>query len=487
MIQRFFKDSAVYTIGNILTRGMAIFMLPIYTRLLSPSDYGVIDMISIIGSLINVTIALEINQGFGRYYSETVSAKEQDEYSSTSLWFVLFAYSTFLIFSMLFSNWLNDKIIGSNYSIAIFQIALFSIWGNGIFLFLQNQLRWYMLSKEYTIVGVVYTFVSYSITIVLMLVYKLGATAVFWGLFLGNVTAAILSWYYAKGKFKLVFVWEKLQIMLNYSIPLIPASVGTIALLYIDRIAIKNLMSLSDVGIFGIAFRFSAIVSLVLSGFQTAMAPLIYQNYKNVEAPVEIARIFKYFLLSVLSFITALSFFSKEVLIVFTTPAYYGAAQIIPIISFATLFLAMNIFTPGLSLAKKTKIIAVINIFAGVLNTVLNYSLIPHFGIIGASISTLLSSIVTFIIYMKYSQKYFHVPYEWSKIISVFSVGMFFVFIIGWIENIISTTLFPMIVFKSIILILIILFMVKTLIGIKKSNELFHYFSNIISNRISKK
>ncbi|MDP3684826.1 MAG: oligosaccharide flippase family protein, partial [Ignavibacteria bacterium] len=279
MIQRFFKDSAVYTIGNILTRGMAIFMLPIYTRLLSPSDYGVIDMILIIGSLINVTIALEINQGFGRYYSETDSIKEQDEYSSTSLWFVLFAYSFFLVFSMLFSNWLNDNLIGSNYPVTIFQIALISIWGNGIFLFLQNQLRWYLFSKEYTIVGIVYTFVSYSITIVLMLVYKMGAVAVFWGLLSGNVAAAILSWYYAKGKYKLVFVWEKLQIMLNFSIPLIPASVGTIALLYIDRIAIKNLMSLSDVGIFGIAYRFSAIVSLVLSGFQTAMAPLIYKNY----------------------------------------------------------------------------------------------------------------------------------------------------------------------------------------------------------------
>lgn len=462
-------------------------MLPIYTRLLSPADYGVIDMILLIGSFINVTIALEINQGFGRYYSETDSIKEQDEYSSTSLWFVLVAYSFFLIFSLIFSNWLNDKIIGSNYSVTVFQIALISIWGNGIFLFLQNQLRWYLLSKEYTIVGVVYTFVSYSLTIVLMLVYKFGTTAVFLGLLSGNVTAAILSWYYAKGKYKLVFVWEKLEIMLSYSIPLIPASIGTIVLLYIDRIAIKDLMSLSDVGIFGIAFRFSAIVSLVLSGFQTAMAPLIYQNYKNVEAPFEIARIFKYFLLSVLSFIIALSFFSKEVLIVFTTPAYYEAAKIIPIISFATLFLAMNIFTPGLSLVKKTKIIAFINIFAGVLNTVLNYSLIPHFGIIGASASTLLSSIVTFIIYMKYSQKYFYVPYEWSKIITVFCVGIFFVLLIRPVENIININLLPLILFKIVVLVLIILFMLKTLIGFKKSNELLKYFSNIISNKIAKK
>ncbi|MCL5027886.1 MAG: oligosaccharide flippase family protein [Bacteroidetes bacterium] len=461
-------------------------MLPIYTRLLSPADYGVIDMISIIGSLINVTIALEINQGFGRSYSETESIKEQDEYSSTSLWFVLFAYTLFLIFSLLFSNWLNEKIIGSNYSVTIFQIAVISIWGNGIFLFLQNQLRWYLYSKEYTIVGIVYTFVSYSITIVLMLVYKIGVVAVFWGLLSGNIAAAILSWYYAKGKYKLSFVWKKLKVMLNFSIPLVPASVGTIALLYIDRIAIKNLMSLSDVGIFGIAYRFSAIVSLVLSGFQTAMAPLIYQNYKNVEAPAEIARIFKYFLLAVLSFIIALSFFSKEVLIIFTTHAYFEAAKIIPIISFATLFLAMNIFTPGLSLAKKTKIIAAINIFAGVLNTVLNYSLIPHFGIIGASVSTLLSSILTFIIYMKYSQKYFHVPYEWPKIISVFCVGMFFVFIFRSVENMININIVPLILFKLVVLLLIILFMIKILIGFRKSKELLKYFSNVLSKKLSK-
>lgn len=487
MIKRFFKDSAIYTLGNILTRGLAIFMLPIYTRLLSPSDYGVIDMISIIGSLVNVTIALEINQGFGRYYSESTSETEQDEFSSTTLWFVLGAYTAFLIPSILFSHWMNDKIIGPNYPVSIFQVALFSIWGNGIFVFLQNQLRWYTLSKEYTIVGIVYTFVSYIITIVLMLVYKLGAIAVFWGLFLANVSAAVLSWYYAKGKFKLVFVREKLKIMLNYSVPLIPASVGTIALLYIDRIAIKNLMSLSDVGIFGIAYRFSAIVSLVLSGFQTAMAPLIYQNYKNLETPPEIARIFKYFLIAVLTFITALSFFSKEVLMVFTTAAYYDAAEIIPIISFASLFLAMNIFTPGLSLAKKTKVIAVINICAGVLNTVLNYTLIPYMGIRGAGLSTLLSSILTFIIYIKYSQKYFYVPYDWSQIIPVFSVVMFTVFVIGWLESIISISLFPIILFKLVFLLFVILFMIKTLVGIKKTNELFRYFSTMVGNRNSQK
>ncbi len=468
MIRRFFKDSAIYTFGTIVTRGIQIIMVPIYTRLLTPSDYGIMDMLMVVASFANVTVALEIGQGFARYYSDATELKDKIEYSSTTFWFVVLMYSIFLFISFAFARNLNSIIVGKSSNLVIFQIAMIAIWGGGIFNFLRNQLKWYLKSKYFAISSIIYTAIAYSITIVLMVIFHLGVIGVFWGMVVGYIAGNLASWYFSKSNYKLTFNFSKFKEMLHFSLPLVPSSVGSILLLYIDRIAIKDLMKLSDVGIFGVGYRFAAIISIVLAGFQTALVPLIYQNYKKSETPNEIAKIFYYFLIIVLGFILLLSLFSHELLVIFATPAYYEAAKIIPIISFSTLFLSLYIFTVGLSLAKKTKLIAAINILAAILNTALNFSLIPLFGIIGASISTLISGIVLFVLNMYFSQKYFYVPYNWYKIISVFLITTGIIYLSILMESFVGINLYIMIVIKIFIFIIIGWSIIRTLVGKQK-------------------
>lgn len=468
MIKKFFKDSAVYSFGTVITRGIQIVMVPIYTRLLTPSDYGIMDMLMVVAGFANVAVALEIGQGFSRFYSDATTEVDKMEYSSTSLWFVLATYSLFLVVALLFAGDFNSVIISSRSSVLIFQIAMISIWGSGVFTYLRNQLRWYLKPKYFALSSIIYTFVAYSTTIVLMVVFHFRVLGVFWGMIAGYGAGNLASWYFSKSNYRFTFNFAKLKEMLHYSIPLVPGSIGTVLFLYIDRIAIKDLMSLSDVGIFGIAYRFAAIVSLVLAGFQTALIPLIYQNYKKSETPGEIVRIFNYFLIIVLAFVLALSLFSHEALVIFTTPSYYPAGRIIPIISFATLFMSLYIFTVGLAIAKKTKIIATINIIGAVLNTGLNFSLIPVLGIAGASLSTLISGMILFIVNMYFSQKYFFVPYKWLNITAAFLVSMGVIPLAIFLETITALSFLVMVAIKLVILGLAVWIIIRLLIGKQK-------------------
>ena len=70
MVKDFFKDSTIYVLPTIIMYGTNFFLLPLYTRVLNPSDYGILDMIRIFESLALLTVALEINQGLGRYYMD---------------------------------------------------------------------------------------------------------------------------------------------------------------------------------------------------------------------------------------------------------------------------------------------------------------------------------------------------------------------------------------------------------------------------------
>jgi len=112
-----------------------------------------------------------------------------------------------------------------------------------------------------------------------------------------------------------------------------------------------------------------------------------------------------------------ISLFSREILRLFTTPPYYGAWAIIPVLAVASVCSKMYIFAPGLDIEKKTKRIALINIAAAVVNVVLNLFLIPHLGILGSALATLISSVILFFAYMHMSQKFYPIPYRWGVIL----------------------------------------------------------------------
>ena len=167
-----------------------------------------------------------------------------------------------------------------------------------------------------------------------------------------------------------------------------PSAIAVFVAIYIDRLAIKSLLDMQSVGLYAIGYRVAAIVSLLLFGFQSALTPLVFNDLDNSNTPNEIARIFRFFLALVLPLLVFIILFSKELLEFITTPAYFKAYSVIPLLGAATLLSNMYIFAPGLFIAKKTSHIAGINIFTATLNICLNFLLIPHLGINGAALAT---------------------------------------------------------------------------------------------------
>jgi O-antigen/teichoic acid export membrane protein len=142
----------------------------------------------------------------------------------------------------------------------------------------------------------------------------------------------------------------------------------------------------------------------------------VYSNYKDPRTPVQFARVFRYFIAGAMVLAASLSVFSREILIVLTTEAYYSAVLVIPFLVVSTFLSGMYVFAPGLGIAKKTKLIASINFVGAFVNVILNIALIPTFGIVGAAVSTLISSIGIFVVNMFASQREYKIPHDTKKL-----------------------------------------------------------------------
>jgi len=227
---------------------------------------------------------------------------------------------------------------------------------------------------------------------------------------------------FTRDLYRFTFDRHKLAEMLRFSLPLVPSSVGVFVTLYIDRVAIKELMTVADVGVFGIGYRVASVVSLLVIGVQLAVTPLIFSRYRDPEAPAALAQIFRAFVGMSLIVAVAMSIFALEILTVVTTPEFYAGAVVVPLLAPALLLSAMYVFAPGLGIAKRSGIQALIMIAGAVLNTVLNFLFIPVWGIVGAAAATLASAGAVLAVYMIVSQRLYHVPHAWGAM-AVAAVG----------------------------------------------------------------
>jgi len=423
MIRRFFRDSAIYTIPSILSYGISFFLIPLYTRVLTPTDYGALDMITVFGSLIALTVALEISQAIARFYHDEKTDDGKKVLASTALWFTIITFTVFLIAALAFAPELSRIVIGAPGFDDVFRLGVVFIWVNGLFYLLKNQLRWELRSKAYSTVSITHSLTTAGASVLLAYVFQFGIYGFLAGMIIGTVAGTLLGFYHLKKTFQLRFDFTKLKAMLAFSMPLVPSSIAVFVSMYIDRLMINYYLSLEEVGLYGIGYRLASVSTLVLVGFQMALTPLVYRHYQEPETPQQLATIFRSFLAIVIVIFLGLSLFADVALWVLTTPAYYAASQVVVFLVPAILLSQMYIFAPGIGIAKKTHLFVWINAGGAILNIFFNWLLIPQVGYVGAGIATLLGYACIFSAYMYCSQKLYYVPHDWRGIAGVIFVA----------------------------------------------------------------
>jgi O-antigen/teichoic acid export membrane protein len=227
-----------------------------------------------------------------------------------------------------------------------------------------------------------------------------GVGAVFLGQTLGSVAGLLVALRAVYRSYGKDFDGKWLRVLLSFSIPLVPASLGVVAALYLDRLVIGAFLTLEDVAQFAVGYRIAAAVGLVMTALHLALTPLIYANHRAPEAPAQLAVIFRVAVGLGLSMWLVLALMAPEAVSIVATGAYGPAAAVIPLQAPAIIMSAMLVFAPGLAIAGRTGIVAGLSLSGAALNLLLNVLLVPTFGISGAATSTLISTVAVFALMM---------------------------------------------------------------------------------------
>jgi len=461
MLKDLLKEGGLYTISNLLTKGVSLMLIPFYVNYFTESEYGILGMLGVFGGFVSAIVSFQLYQGMARYIAEDVSLHKKQQIGSTAIIFTIISYALFFILGYIFKDFFID-ILSSDVRIKdeFFLLSVSTVCINSIFYVFGTQLKSLRKVNEFAITSFLHSIFNIMLIIFFVMKYDFGLASIFYA---GLVVAPIiisLQIYYLRTYLIIKFSFSELKRQLKFSTPLIPAAIAYLLLNLTDRFFIKEI-SMSANGIYEVAFKFASVISIILVAFQSALAPILYQKHELESTKIELANVFKLFFGAGTLGVLALSLFSYETLYVFTKPSYYEAQYIMPLFYISLLVTGLGLFSPGLHIKHKTKIIPKVVIFSASINIGLNYLLVNKFQLVGAAVATLISVSINNIILFIISQKYYKTPYP-IKLVS--SLLVVFSIIIGanyYIKLNLELSIFNTILIKLAFIITYALIMIK--------------------------
>lgn len=432
-MSKVFKNTSIYTIGNILPQAANFLFLPIYTRYLTPSDYGIVASMNVLQAILAVFFSLCMERSVFRLYYDYDSKEDRTKFLGT-ISISIFIISTICLLLIVSLRSIVQKIF---VSIDFYPFYLYAILTCYTLVFSYVPKIYLMLKEKatiYVLLSLLQFFANSGLILFFIICRGEGAAGMLKGKLFGAIILMPIVIILAIKYFTFRFDFAMFKSSFSFSWPSIPTMLSSWILYLSDRIFIERYFSMSEVGIYSLGCKIASVGVILFSAFTMAYDPLFYklanENIQDYSRKL-IRRYNNIFIYIVIIISFLIAFFSKEVFYLFMDSKYKQAYIFTILISLA--YLIHNIVTISgkfISQSKKVKQGMAIDMSTAGLNIILNFSLIPHFGAYGAAYATIISFAFAFIVYYFYTKKncYF-IPYNWSQIIPLFGI-LLFVFVL---------------------------------------------------------
>jgi len=390
-----------YLISNLAVKGLGIISLPVMTRLLLPSDYGLLSVFGSYNTILVSILTLNCYVALGRYYYE--EQNDFKEFFGTSIVFVLSLLSIFFILFMIFQNrlssLLNLPVHLIIYLVPFIMFYVFSSWYEQIYVPQQK-------SRQIAVRNITSSCAGFALAVLfILLLNKDKYMGQIYAMTIMGICFSFYYFYVLMPYIKLSFKLKALKYTLSYSLPLIPYAICSVGLAQADRVIINKYCGSADVGLFSIAYSIGALLTLVLASLATAWTPAYFKHMKDknyVQLDSDIVLIMKI----IMACAFALILFGREIGILLTKSNFQSALFTVPVIVVGLILYSYGTFYSWhIQYAKKNIYMTPIVVVAGAVSILLNMIFIPRYGYVAAPFVSCVSYFTMLLIAIFISKK----------------------------------------------------------------------------------
>ncbi|MEO0438444.1 MAG: oligosaccharide flippase family protein [Pseudomonadota bacterium] len=410
-----FSHSLIYAAGNIMRQLVGFIMLPIYTNYLAPADYGVIGLLVFALSLIDLVFGARLLQAVPKFYYEKSTLVDQNATVSSALILTtaisVITMSVVLMLTeqasvFLFSTDQFDLVI----AFFAVQLVTTAVENYGLLYIRIERRPWLFVSF-----GAAKLLLQLGMNIWLLVYEDMGVLGIAISGAVSTTVLALLLGAYAVVKVGLAWRWQYALEQVKFCIPLWLAGFAALYTGSANRYYMNEFATLSDVGLFELAVKFSAILTTLIwmpfSQFWQTESFSIYNN--SDRAPEIFGNVFQFITLLLMVAAVGISLFSSPIIRLMADSAYYSAADAVSFLAFSAVFWCLAFYANFSFLATgATRWVSRINYSVAVVATLLFFALIPLFGFIGAAIAMLLVRVFQFAFTVIKAKEYFDMELE---------------------------------------------------------------------------
>ncbi|HEY8517989.1 MAG TPA: oligosaccharide flippase family protein [Candidatus Binatia bacterium] len=417
--------TVIYGLGNYGIKIIGFLLIPLYTRYLTTADYGVMALVSMYTQVMFILMNLGQSTSLFRFYYEHDTEEGRERVVAASLWIVILFAVPLAAVPFLFNRPLADLILGSESWWFLMCLGTATVLCKVLLRMPFAIMRANDQSKRYAAWSLARNALGMVLAVVLVAVFHLGATGVVLSQFLAELVFCFLLTGVTFRMLRAGFHWQDIKEQLLFGLPFVPVGAASFTLDLTNRWFLKHYYSTSEVGIFSLGYRFAEILTFVVTAFQLSWPQFLFRHRKEENAPRLYADMTAYYLALMLFLWLNLAVFAPELLRIMATPAFYPAAAVIPIISFALVFDGMGfMFNIGALFSKKTILRTISVTTAAVVNVTLNFILIPRYGMMGAAWATFIGFLVQMSTTLLLSLRVYHVPYRYGRMLIMLSAAL---------------------------------------------------------------
>lgn len=415
-------DSLIYGLPGIVSKMIGIFLVPIYTRLFLPKDYGIINLINTSFFLIGILVVSGLDSAVGRWFYESKEEAEHKKSFGSYIWFQVIAAMFACIAIIIASPWISNTFFKDSGKPIYFILPAISLITN----ILPNVLiNWYRLHRRpvATVIFIIaQTLTTIGLTILFVIILKWHIAGVFAALTISSAIFSVVAIFQLSGWLSFAyFNKERLSVMLKFALPFIPAALSYWLLNNTDSYFIAYFTkSTAQVGLFGIGAMIASALTLFTGAFQQAWGPFAFSIIENPEAKKIYANVFLLYGYIFGLLAALLMLFAPEALVIFTTPEYYDSAWVAGILGYNLFLIGLTyIAITGISIKKTSVPYGMAMLYATIVTIVFNIILIPKYGKEGSAIATVVAQVIVPSYLFYKGQQVYHIPYKFAEVIIV--------------------------------------------------------------------
>lgn len=382
------KAGLGYTVGNILIKGINFLAIPIFSRIMSPSEFGIYNVFISYDAILSVVLGLAMHTSIR---SANYTFKNQiNKYTSSITLIYCLNLLVLSILTALFGR-LFAKLLDLN-RVCIYMLLFYS-FGSSILTLYNNRISLDYSYKEYLLVAFSNSLGNVVISLILIFTFFRNNRAV--GRIVGItatvfiISICLLIELYRKSIPR--FEKKYWQFAIRYSLPIVPHGISQVLLGQFDRIMIRQLVSNAATGIYSLAGNIKLILTVITDSISTVWSTWFYEQIaagrsrEIQKRAVVLTALFSLFTIALLAT-------SPEIIYILGGTEYEtGKYVAIPMIADAFVLFLYNMIVPVEYYTQKTTYIMGGTVCAAVINIITNYLFIKQYGFIAAAYTTLFS------------------------------------------------------------------------------------------------